>query len=107
MYSCQIYDKPIVFSAIGDVPYSEEVVKELDKSIAEHNKSSESSFIIHLGDIKPGSKPCEEQIYRDVSNQLKKSNLPVYIIPGDNEWNDCSNPNQAFSLWTKYLYRSG
>ena len=31
MYSCQIYDKPIVFSAIGDVPYSEEVVKELKK----------------------------------------------------------------------------
>lgn len=104
LIACENQDAPIIFSAIGDVPYSEEVVKELDNSIADHNKSSESSFIIHLGDIKPGSKPCDEIVYENVSAQLKKSNLPVYIIPGDNEFNDCTDPDQAFSLWNKYFF---
>ena len=70
--SCINQETPIVFSAIGDVPYSDQVVKELDESIANHNESTESSFIIHLGDIKPGSKPCDERVYKNVSTQLKK-----------------------------------
>lgn len=103
-FSCEKKTEPITFSAIGDVPYSDEAVKDLDKSIADHNENSESSFLIHLGDIKLGSKPCDEIIYKNVSAQLKKSNLPVYIIPGDNEFNDCTDPDQAFSLWNKYFF---
>ncbi len=101
--ACQDNPKPITFSAVGDVPYSKEVELEFDKNISIHNANSNSSFLIHLGDIKPGKWPCEEGIYDNVSGLLKKIDIPVYIIPGDNEFNDCDNTSEAFSLWEKYF----
>ena len=101
---CKKEDNSLVFSAIGDVPYSEEDYVLLNKSIIESNTNSKSEFLIHLGDIKSGGEPCDEQIYSDVSNILKKSVLPVYIIPGDNEINDCEDPIAAYDLWNKYFF---
>ena len=102
-FGCQKDNVPFTFSAIGDVPYTQQMSEELDSSIIEHNKSSTSSFLIHLGDIKSGSKPCLENIYKEVSDQLREFKTPVFIIPGDNEFNDCENPIEAFSLWNKYF----
>ena len=30
---------------------------------------------------------------------MQDSSVPVFIIPGDNEYNDCSDPDSAFALW--------
>ena len=35
----------------------------------------------------------------------KPRSIPVFIIPGDNEWNDCSDPNQAWTYWDTHLMR--
>lgn len=103
LISCTKKNQTITFSAIGDVPYSEEVAQQLERNIQEHNKTSESSFVVHLGDIKPGSKPCDEAVYKRVSGMLKEFSKPVYIIPGDNEYNDCDDPLEAFGFWKKHF----
>ncbi len=38
-----------------------------------------------------------------VADYLKKFRVPVFIIPGDNEWNDCENPAQAWDYWNQYF----
>jgi hypothetical protein len=93
----------LVFSAMGDVPYLPEEYLLLPKQIADLPK--ESAFVVHLGDIKTGKVPCFEVIYESVAGILAKSKIPLFIIPGDNEWNDCANPDEGWVLWLKHFNR--
>lgn len=40
---------------------------------------------------------------KKVADILKQSAKPVFIIPGDNEWNDCEVPTEAWKHWEKYF----
>ncbi len=93
----------VVFSAMGDVPYTPLEYLRLPKEI--ENLPEESAFVIHLGDIKTGQVPCDEIIYESVAAILAKSTAPVFVIPGDNEWNDCSKPDDGWALWQKHFRR--
>ena len=90
------------FSAMGDVPYGSSEYSVLQQQMVDHNKYSPSKFQVHVGDIKSGSGSCTQAIYSDIANILKSSVAPVYIIPGDNETSDCSNPTQALAWWYQY-----
>lgn len=72
----------------------------------------DGSFLIHLGDIRTG-KPnpstgrpffCPESIFQELATTLVTAPLPVFAVPGDNGWLDCSNTNQAFQFWDDYLF---
>ena len=90
-------------SVMGDVPYSPAEVVALPQQLVEIPQ--ESRFVVHLGDIKTGKSECVEPVYDMVSSILSKSSKPLFIIPGDNEWNDCANPAEAWMLWQKYFRR--
>ncbi|MGH7453288.1 MAG: PKD domain-containing protein, partial [bacterium] len=96
-------DQPITFSVMADIPYNSKEAVVLQKQIAGHNKYSPSEFIIHLGDMRGGKSNCMESEYRDVAGYLKMLAVPCFIIPGDNEYNDCSNPVQGWSYWVQYF----
>ncbi len=95
----------VTFYAMGDVPYKPEEDILLPQQIEELPDDAE--FVIHVGDIKGGGPPCVEAVYQKVSGMLRQSRAPVFIIPGDNEWNDCSDPapDQAWSYWKQYFNR--
>src|SRR5262245_20138333 len=93
----------LIFSAIGDVPYSTSEIPELEEHIANHNLYSPSRFLIHLGDIKSGSETCAEARYATIADILHASQVPAFIVPGDNEWVNCPNPDQAWAWWTAHL----
>lgn len=93
----------VVFYAMGDVPYSPEEDSSLPEQI--ENIPKDAEFVVHLGDIKTGKTPCDEAVYRKVFAMLSQCEAPVFIIPGDNEWNDCGDPDQAWQYWTKYFGR--
>jgi hypothetical protein len=84
---------------MGDMPYTPGDYLLLPEQIQLHNEQSPSSFMIHLGDIKGGAIPCLNQIYNSVGDMLKVLLVPTFIIVGDNEWNDCSNPDEAWDFW--------
>jgi hypothetical protein len=94
---------PVVFYAMGDVPYIPEEDKLLPRQIAEI--PDDAQFLVHLGDIKDGATPCDETIYQKVASMLAKSKVPTFIIPGDNEWNDCQKPDQGWKYWQKHFRR--
>ncbi len=91
------------FSVMGDVPRSETEKIILQKQIEQHNQLSLSQFVFHVGDIKSGDAPCDEDNYAVVAEYLKHLTVPVFIVPGDNEWNDCESPDQAWNFWNKYF----
>ncbi len=98
-------DSRVKFYAMGDVPYvsAEDVV--LTQQINELPQDAE--FVVHVGDIKGGGSPCNESVYMKVANILSRTVPPVFIIPGDNEWNDCVDPapDQAWTYWRKHFMR--
>jgi hypothetical protein len=98
-----VTNEVLKFSAMGDVPRSAIEDSILQRQIEQHNTQSDSEFMVHLGDIKSGSTPCEEEVYKKVANYLKKLLIPTFIVPGDNEWNDCTDPGKAWTLWEKYF----
>lgn len=93
----------VTFYAMGDVPYApgEDVL--LPKQI--ENLPGDAEFVIHVGDIKRGLPLCTESVYTKVAGMLGKSAPPVFIIPGDNEWNDCVNPDQAWEYWDRHFMK--
>tara|TARA_R110001592_G_scaffold4120_5_gene23068 strand:- start:4072 stop:5013 length:942 start_codon:yes stop_codon:yes gene_type:complete len=93
----------ISFTAIGDVPYNNEQRDGLIDIISRHNAIDPSEFVIHVGDIKPGAAECDETVYQDVSGILRTFEAPTFIVLGDNEYNDCSNPQQGLEYWNKYF----
>ena len=94
---------PVIFSALGDVPYSADEILDLQQHIADHDRFSPSAFLVHLGDIKKGTDACAESQYSTIADILKASEVPVFIVPGDNEWVDCSNPDQGWAWWEEHL----
>lgn len=98
-------DEPITFSVIGDVPYAESELAKLQQHVANHNLYSPSDFLVHLGDIFGDTEACFEARYLAVADAFLDLAVPVYFVPGDNEWNDCANPAQGWAWWTSHLMR--
>ena len=103
--SAQEPAKEILFYAMGDVPYTASDDVLLPKQIAE--LPTDGAFVVHVGDIKGGAVPCLPGIYDKVNQMLRKCKTPLFIIPGDNEWNDCllPGPDTAWGYWVKYFMR--
>lgn len=99
----------ITFAVMGDVPYGltpEEIQAEKDilsRQITELNQDSDLAFVVHVGDIKKGLPPCDQAVYETAARILGNSTHPLFIIPGDNEWNDCKDPEEAWGFWTTHF----
>jgi hypothetical protein len=85
--------KSVTFAVMGDVPYAPKEFELLERQISAI--PDEVEFVFHVGDIKSGTVPCTEDIYQRVAKVLSASKKPLFIIPGDNEWNDCKKPDEA------------
>ena len=101
----------MTFAVMGDVPYgltpeaiqAEKII--LKEQIIGLNQNDSLSFVMHVGDIKKGIPPCEPGVYESVAGILRTNRHPTFIIPGDNEWNDCENPVEAWKLWEANFMR--
>ena len=91
------------FSAMADIPYNEREAALLPRQIDELNPRS--AFAVHLGDITGLGGACDESIYSWMAGVLAEAAMPVFVLPGDNEWNDCEDPAAAWKLWMKHLLR--
>src|SRR5262245_2098479 len=96
-------NETIIFSVTGDIPYSNNEVTLFQEQVGEFNLYSPSELLFHVGDIKSGSESCSESRYRTVADILKSSEVPAYIVPGDNETTDCSSPSTGMTYWNRYF----
>ena len=87
------------FYVIGDLPYPDEEKAVLLDRIREI--PSDADFVVHIGDIRKAETldQCELKDYEDIKDILLESPVPVFIVPGDNEYNDCANPEEALGFF--------
>lgn len=98
------YTSQLTFCVIADVPYYPSEADALPAQIATQMEDCE--FMVHLGDIMAGGTACTEDQYTQVRDLMLLSTVPVFMIPGDNEWNDCgrgAKVEAAWSNWTQHL----
>ncbi len=87
---------------MADSPYSNKEYYLIEKEL--ENVPANGNFIIHLGDIKHKKENCEKEDYKDFRDLLIRSPIPVFIIPGDNDYSVCNDPSQAKDFWNQYIY---
>lgn len=95
----------IHFYVTSDVPFNKADETKLSRELDELHPR-DGDFLIHLGDISQASTSlCTFSVYDDAAHLLKQSPLPVIVLPGDNDWNDCPMPEAAFDYWMEKLNR--
>mmetsp|Transcript_13802 Transcript_13802/g.29078 ORF Transcript_13802/g.29078 Transcript_13802/m.29078 type:complete len:555 (-) Transcript_13802:239-1903(-) len=97
------------FIVMADIPYYVNHRYCLNRQLRELDpaKDDDFLFIVHLGDMKYGqTRGCEKEIYSDVAeiitnkqNALRYDPRDFFIVIGDNDWNDCNDPDTALSYW--------
>jgi hypothetical protein len=81
----------LAFGMLGDVPYSENEIRELDRVIDEMN-AQELAFVVHVGDIghSTPTQACGDDWIHERKKQFARIRHRFILIPGDNEWSDCA-----------------
>lgn len=93
------------FFVTSDIPVNKADETKLSREI-EGLHPRDGDFLIHLGDISSASTSlCTFSVYDDAAYLLKQSQVPVMVLPGDNDWNDCPMPEAAFDYWMDKLNR--
>lgn len=77
------------FVTIGDMPYKiPDDYPKVDRLIGVIN-AMKPAFTLHVGDIKSGSSPCSDEVFKRAFDQLQTIEGPLVYTIGDNEWTDC------------------
>jgi hypothetical protein len=80
---------PGAFAFLGDIPYDDLEVARLERVIDQVNGDPGIEFVVHAGDIKSGSSPCDDHTLQARHAQLQRLLPALIYTPGDNEWTDC------------------
>lgn len=88
----------VVFYVTSDSPYDSSEEQKLAADMAA--LPSDAEFIVHLGNIQNSAVTlCSESRYSRVKNVLMESPVPMFILPGEEDWNNCPNPDNAWESW--------
>mgnify|MGYP001244679406 CR=1 FL=1 len=83
------------FALIGDQPYNDFFEPATDRLIQHLAQETDIHWILHVGDIKGGNEPCNNELIARRVAQLQQSEKPLLYVPGDNEWTDCHRPSNG------------
>lgn len=81
--------KPFSFALMGDTPYHDGEVIEVERMLGEISGEN-MSFVVHVGDFKNGSSPCTDELFLQRRQLFNQSLHPFVFVPGDNDWTDCT-----------------
>lgn len=99
----EVFTGETIFYATGDIPYDSKQIVILQEQMS--NVPSDAEFIIHVGDMRAAGDnvPCERYQFEEVSDIMRLSHAPVFMIIGDNDWTDCPNMEEGLALWEEYF----
>lgn len=83
----------------SDVPFAtveqKKFIRDLDMI------RNQADFLFHLGNIQNVSLTgCDLPPYVELSAMLQESKIPSFIVPGENDWANCPDPQAAFERWS-------
>lgn len=106
MQLAPLAESRFAFGLLGDIPYSDREVRELDGLIERINKQ-DLAFVVHVGDIGTSTtaQACGDAWLEARARQFAKIRHPFVLLPGDNEWSDCArrglDPQARLDAWRK------
>ena len=91
-------DGPVVFIALGDMPYGTDQEKSIE-FIGDQIEAGNYPFVVHYGDVKAGEVACSNALL-EARRDLIYGELgaPVIFTPGDNDWTDCDRKKNSTSF---------
>ncbi|HWN95966.1 MAG TPA: hypothetical protein VNT99_13095 [Methylomirabilota bacterium] len=84
------------FALIGDAPYSEEQITNLFPNMIAALNRERLAFVVHDGDIKSGTSPCDDKVFAERWRDFQAFKHPLVYLFGDNEWTDCARATNGF-----------
>lgn len=91
----------VSFYVTSNVPYS---ASDEDKMVNDLTALSTygNPFMVHLGNIQESRVTlCQSSRYSDVAEMLKNSPMPMFVLPGEEDWSNCPDPNAAWNSWSE------
>ncbi|KAL9185605.1 hypothetical protein ACHAXT_003382 [Thalassiosira profunda] len=93
------------FYLMADCPYDDNERENLMPDYID-DLSSDAEFLVHLGDLQYAKvDDCEEYAYRSASKIMKRSPVPAFVLPGDNDINDCDDHEHGEEMWLEYFHK--
>ena len=92
------------FFVVADTPYSD---KERSTLMPNHiaQLENDGDFVVHLGDLMYAVKDrCREGAYSIAAQILSTARMPAFVLPGDNDINDCPSIQHGEDMWIKYFH---
>lgn len=84
--------------------YQGDDLVELTEKLPNLPNDNGTAFMINLGDWNsPFATSCDKASFEEVDALFSSSPVPVYMTPGDNEYNDCPNVTSARQFWYEHL----
>mmetsp|Transcript_53576 Transcript_53576/g.81300 ORF Transcript_53576/g.81300 Transcript_53576/m.81300 type:complete len:764 (-) Transcript_53576:103-2394(-) len=88
----------VSFYVTSDVPYDKEEETKLNKDLI--NIPADAEFLVHLGNIQQASETlCPWTRYDNVATVLKDSPVPMFMLPGAEDWTNCPSPSHSLTDW--------
>lgn len=89
---------------IADCPYTDQ---ERQQTMPQYinDLESDGDFLVHLGDLMYAiADRCREGAYSIAAEILGKARMPTFVLPGDNDINDCPSVQHGEEMWMKYFH---
>lgn len=91
---------------MGNIPYSRNGTMSRKTRRDLRNLPEDAEFVVHLGGIlSEQQSSCSTSDYADVQEALERSPVPLFIIPGDNDWYDCPDQDRGWTEWKDHFLR--
>lgn len=91
-------EEAVTFYITSDSPLDSDEEKTLANQLTKLSKRAD--FLVHLGNIQDSDvTQCASDQYEKVSNILLESPVPVYIVPGEEDWPNCPDQDQGWYNW--------
>mmetsp|Transcript_8629 Transcript_8629/g.21617 ORF Transcript_8629/g.21617 Transcript_8629/m.21617 type:complete len:808 (-) Transcript_8629:165-2588(-) len=88
----------ITFYATSDTPFDGDEEEKLAKDLIKIPNDAE--FVMHLGNMQDaGVTMCPETHAAESAAILRKSPVPVMVVPGEHDWVNCPYQENAFMRW--------
>lgn len=89
---------------MADCPYDD---KERQQTMPQYIEGLENDgdFLVHLGDLMNAAiDRCRERAYISAAQVLQRARMPTFVLPGDNDMNDCPSIQHGEAMWMKYFH---
>jgi hypothetical protein len=89
----------VTFYVTSNVPYSATEEEKIIKDLTSISTLGDP-FLVHLGNIQESRVTlCQSSRYSDVAEMLQNSPMPTFVLPGEEDWSNCPDPNAAWDSW--------